>query len=254
MKRKLTLVFCAAGSIAVFGVAAAPGTAFGNTCERRSTSSLFHYSSEAACEYRPIPGFIEMWLPSGGEWILKQAAAWKAAGITVTGPTSLSEKATSGTYVFKFELGSSKIKTTCTEATVHSGNLEAEGTLTIDVHLSECTVNEPSNCTVEQPINIGTIKGELGSSSKAEFYPDEGEVFTDLTYTGSSCAVKGSYPVRDGQACKLDSKIETEEKIHSMTCGASEGDLRVGCGSAAFESTAIDLVLEGEKIYRTEGV
>jgi|ERR1700691_1150803 len=251
MKRKLALIFCAAGSIAAFGVTATPDPAFGNTCEKRTPSSLFHYSSQAACEFRPIPGFIEMWLPSGGEWILKQAAAFVAAGTTVTEPIALAEKATTGTYVLKTG-GNTKV--TCTAATVRSGHLEAEGTLTVDLHLSECTVNEPSSCTVEQPINIGTIKGELGSPSKAEFYPDEGAVFTDITYTGSSCGVKGSYDVDYGQACTLDSKIETEETVHSMTCGASDGDLRVGCGSATFESTAIDLVLEGEKIYKTAAV
>src|ERR1700722_4020506 len=198
MKRKLILV-CAAGSIAVFGIAAAAGPAFG-ACEKRTPSSLFHYSSQAECEYRPIPGFIEMWLPSGGEWILTQAALFEAEGIAVNEPVSLAEKTTSGTYVLKAALGGGNAKVTCTTATVRSGHLEAEGTLTVSLHLSECTVNEPSGCTVEQPISIGTLKGELGSPSDAEFYPDEGAVFTNLTFTGSSCAIKGSDQVTYGQA------------------------------------------------------
>jgi hypothetical protein len=251
MTKRLACWFCATSSVAVFLIVAVPATSFGGTCIKKTPSSLFHYSSQATCEFKPIPGFLEMWLPSGGEWILGEFVAWRVGGVELTGSEAIKEKATEGTYIIRGEVGSVKTKTTCTLATVLSGDLEAEGTTTANLDFSECTVNEPANCTIEQPINLKAINGDMPTAKKVEIYPKEGEVWAELSYTGSSCGAKGSYKLTGGQACELDAKIETEEAIHSMTCATTGSDLSMACKGAMMESTAIDFELEGGKKYRS---
>lgn len=194
---------------------------------------------------------MEMWLPSGGDWILAESVPWHVGGVELTGSEAIKEKATEGKYVLNGEVSGVKTKTTCTLATVLSGDLEAEGTATVNLDFSECTVNEPASCTIEQPINLKPINGDMPTAKKIEYLPKEGEVFAELSYVGSSCSAKGNYKLVGGQACELDSKIETEEAIHSMTCATSGSALSMACKGAMLETTAINFELEGEKKYRS---
>lgn len=250
--KRLTYFFCTTLSVGALAFVATPGTSLGATCESRSPSSLFHYSSQAVCELEPLPPFFTMTLPDSGSWILSAFANWVAGGKTVTEPIALKERATEGTFVIKGEVSSVKTKISCTLATVLSGHFETEGTSTANIDFSECTVNEPASCTVGQPISLKTVKSELPTTAKIEFYPGEGEVFAELSYAGSSCSAKGNYPLTGGQACALDSKIETEETLHSITCATTGSNLKMACKGAMLETTAIDFELEGEKAYRTK--
>src|SRR5580692_1084595 len=108
MTKRLASFLCAAVSVAAIGMAAAPQSSFG-ACVRVTPSSLFHYSTQSLCEYRPLPGVFEMEFPFGGEWILSGVSVWWSGGSLVTASIALKEKTTKGTYVIKGEVGSGKI-------------------------------------------------------------------------------------------------------------------------------------------------
>jgi hypothetical protein len=254
IKRLLFLlcVLCVTTSVAAVCVATAPQIAFGGTCEKIGPNKKFNYKTEAECEKEFIPGVFDMYFPTEGEWVLKIKAAFAAGGHEVSEPLAFKEKVTTGTYVMKGEVSGVKTKITCTSATALSGHLEEEGTATANIKFSECTVNEPASCTVEQPITLSTVDGDLPTTTRIEFYPKESETFATLSYLGSSCSAKGSYKLTGGQACALDAKIETEEAIHSITCATTGSNLNMACAGMTLETTAIDFELEGGKTYRTE--
>jgi hypothetical protein len=104
------------------------------------------------------------------------------------------------------ELALAPAKITCTHANGEAklineevgGVMQTKGQEGGFVNFTTCTVHEPLNCTVKEPIvakgssitktNLGASGNEMG----LEFKPPAGStVFTEITFEGASCGLKG---------------------------------------------------------------
>lgn len=123
--------------------------------------------------------------------------------IELTNQGTKNETKESSILTLKSTLAKVETHTDC--STVNgSGTIENSGTKTdhkvagtITLEVSNCTVTKPAKCTVKEPIvwkatymgvdQLGAGKNEMG----IEFTP-EGKNFTEITFEGAECALKGS--------------------------------------------------------------
>lgn len=82
--------------------------------------------------------------------------------------------------------------------TEEGGGMHAGGE--VSIQLSGCTVPKPANCSVNNPITyVGTFKTyQKGSEMGVEFAPmgGGGGTFTQITFTGTKCALAGTFAVK----------------------------------------------------------
>jgi hypothetical protein len=171
-------------------------------------------------------------------------------------------------FVLKGELALAPSKITCTHANGHSrlknetpGGVgtemvvkgeekrDAAGTLPSFVNFTTCTVNEPLNCTVKEPIvsegssitktNLGTGKNEMG----VEFKPPNGSTtFAEITFEGASCGLKGQKFKVQGTAIGTGRRGSTEAVTSSgatleFTGEMTKSTLKLGGKPAELEGT-----------------
>lgn len=184
------LLFCA---LAAPGASAAHisenTTAF--TCVKGGGSLDF---SDAHCDVTTTPGkgeYGHVLIPEG------------KTEIEVTNEKTANKTTESAVFTLKSTLSGILTHTDCSTATgtgtiensTTGKNHKVSGTLNLNV--TNCTVTKPAKCSVKEPIvwevNFTGVD-ELNGAEKnmgLEFAPPAGKNFTEITFEGAECALKG---------------------------------------------------------------
>jgi hypothetical protein len=158
-------------------------------------------------------------------------------------------------FVFKVELALAPARITCTHANGEAklineevgGVMQTKGQEGGFLNLTTCTVQEPLNCTVKEPIvwemnsitrtNINT--NEMG----VEFKPPAGSTaFASITYEGASCGLKGKTFKVEGTMIATGRRGSTEAVTSSgatleFTNAMTKTTLKTGGKPAELEGT-----------------
>jgi hypothetical protein len=109
---------------------------------------------------------------------------------------------------------------------------------------TNCTVLEPANCTVKEPIATNQVKGELVNTPVEDAFTPEGTTeFAKITLEGANCGVSGTGTVEGKQTCKLPS-AGTELVVHEVLCETSGSALKFFGAAATFGGPAVNVELE----------
>jgi hypothetical protein len=174
--------------------------------------------------------------------------------------------------VFKSKVGLTKTEIECltvkgegtftnqeSEKGVHSGTGKAS------IKFSECTVKQPLKCTVSEPIvasgtgapveGLGPGSNEMGGEVKGS---GAEETFTEVTYTGAECSLKGKTFKIKGSAIATSGPT-TESSQTGKSTGATAvytpknemQKLKLGIEPAEFTSIGTALVTGGSPLSGT---
>jgi hypothetical protein len=116
-------------------------------------------------------------------------------------------------------IGEAEVIVKC-KADTFTGELEEGGASKGKVIFEKCSVgNKKETFTKCEVPNIEfKFKDQLvGSPIEDEFKPASGTTFVEITIKGTSCIIKGTYPVTGTQICKLPSG-ETFKVDHTIEC------------------------------------
>jgi hypothetical protein len=174
-----------------------------------------------------------------------QAHEYKVEGSPLAGEKPFTVNST-GTFVLKGKPLGVNTTITCT-AVKGSGTLKAAGASNAALEFSSCTVTQVKNCGVSEPIPV-TVGDQLIGLGEDEFKPESGTTFTEVTLTGTSCSVKGTYKVEGSQVCEISSP-GTEAVSHSLSCSETRSSLTLGGRVATFKSTGIPIELTSKEKY-----
>jgi hypothetical protein len=255
------LFFCA---FAAQGASAAGTTAF--TCVPNGGNKDF---SDAHCDTEVPAGtgsFGHVLIPAGLTYVHLNNAKTKNA-TTEAEPFVLKGKA----FLVKNQItcttanGEAKLKNeeVAGEMVVkgeekQAGEPESMGT----VSYTGCTVQEPANCTVKEPIvaggssitrtNLGAGKNEMG----VEFKPRAGKAFTEITFEGASCGIKGLTAKVEGTAIATGGRGSTNAVTSSgatlvFTEAMTKETLKFG-GEPASVSGKLTVSMANESTGATE--
>jgi hypothetical protein len=143
------------------------------------------------------------------------------------------------TAILKSEIGTTKIYIDC-QKTTFTGKLETQGKSSSTIKYEECKLYEEatgkviSNCKVEN-ITATVLDKLIGTTGaiEDEFEPKEGGEFTKITITGTSCVLKGTFPVKGTQRCSLPN-AEAHLVEHEINCKESGSNLEFGGKRATY--------------------
>jgi hypothetical protein len=124
--------------------------------------------------------------------------------IEVTNKETANATKEAAIFTLKSFLAGSKTHTDCNTAT-GTGTIENSTTTgknhrvsgTLNLNVTNCTVTEPANCKVKEPIvwevNFTGVDGLNGAEGNMglEFVPPAGKNFTEITFEGEKCGLKG---------------------------------------------------------------
>ena len=134
---------------------------------------------------------------------------------------------------------------------IFSGTIEAGGASKGEIKFTECTVPTAAKCKVTEPIEFSfndlLVGPEPGVEDEFKGVKENAKkeiIFVEITLTGAECLLKGSYPVKGTQTCKLPGG-ETPGKEHTIECTPAGSKLKLGTEEAKFTST--------EKVKLTSG-
>jgi hypothetical protein len=145
-------------------------------------------------------------------------------------------KGTSGTSILKGKVLGSEIEIVCSKDTF-SGTLEKEVKTKGTVLFEECKAEKISNCTVPNiTFKFKDKLVELSGALADEFEPSSGTTFVEIELAGTSCTLKGKYPVTGTQVCELP-KGEEELAVHEIDCTTAGSHLTFASEPATFSST-----------------
>ncbi len=108
---------------------------------------------------------------------------------------------------------------------------------------TDCAVAKPANCSVEEPI-LGNFTGKTidTPTDKVLFIGSKvsvttKELFAEISYLGSSCALKGDiFPIHGQQYCEGLAGILTLKILQTLECRATESSLKLGAEPATYEN------------------
>jgi hypothetical protein len=157
-------------------------------------------------------------------------------------------------FVLKGELSLAPARITCTHANGEAKikNEEVGGVMQVKgenggfLNLTTCTVQEPLNCTVKEPIVwqfASTTKTNINTNEMGvEFKPAAGSVFTEITYEGASCGLKGKTFKVEGSMIATGRRGSTEAVTSSgatleFTNAMTKSTLKLGGKVAEVEGT-----------------
>jgi hypothetical protein len=146
---------------------------------------------------------------------------------------------TSGVSKLEAKIGGAALRIECANGK-GSGLLEALGAGKGLSELSTCSVTEPANCTVSQPIlvkGVGQLSTGMMPATGLVTGAAGAEEFTTLTVAGTGCSVPGSYQVTGLQTVELP-KGEESLVEHEVVAKKAGSKLKLGVESASFSSTA----------------
>lgn len=141
--------------------------------------------------------------PEKGRYAHVPIEAGKTTEIEVTNKNTSNSTLEAATFTLKSILFGAQTHTDCSTAS-GTGWIEnsttgkdhrVSGTMALNV--TNCTVTKPANCKVKEPIEWKlTFNGvdELNGAEKnmgLEFAPDGGGNFTEITFEGEKCSLKG---------------------------------------------------------------
>lgn len=174
------------------------------------------------------------------------ASAYEYAleGKAVTEATSA--EGTSGHTLVASKVGTVEVRIECTEDSLTS-TFEVSGTGKGTILFKNCTATKPANCTTSSIIEA-KIKSELiesgGNPVEALTGAGAEEELANITLTGGSCSITGTYALTGEQICELP-KAGEELAEHELVCKKSGSKLKFGSEGASFSST--------EKVKITSG-
>jgi hypothetical protein len=136
--------------------------------------------------------------------------------------------------VLKSKVGLTSTEITCQSASGQGTfkneepvNKQHGGSGSGSTNFTECTVNKPAKCTVKQPISVkvkgvpveklGAGANEMGGEVKGS---GEGETFTEITFEGEECSLKGKTFKVSGSAI-VTSGPTTESSQTGKSTGAT---------------------------------
>jgi len=175
-------------------------------------------------------------------------------------------------------VGGGKVTITCTvvknktaNSTLHNVEpVAGQHTFTgvAETEFTKCTVTELKNCTVKEPVvskaNVHGVEGMEGPNKEANAMGSEfigsgaNETFTEITFEGASCAVKGTtFPVK-GKVVATNGPLATskQDDPHSgatlvFTNANAMEELTLGGKTATFTLTSTVTMAGGEPISLT---
>jgi hypothetical protein len=118
------------------------------------------------------------------------------------------------------------------------GKIETGGKSEGEIKFRECSTNL-EHCAVVEPIVFKFTDQLLLTSGieEDEFKATKAnETFVEITLEGTSCALKGTHPVKGSQTCPLPNGEEPLIE-HEITCTSAGSKLKFGSEAATFEST-----------------
>lgn len=189
-------------------------------------------------------------------FILSAVAAFAVSAVAAAGATAaeyfVEGKAVTTAVPFEGASGVSKLKTkllgeelviTCKKDAL-SGDLEAAGASSGEIDFEECGAGnskEPfSSCevpTIKSKIVDQLITHE--GTIEDEVKPATGETFVEIVLKNKgerTCLLKGSYPVKGTQTCKLPNG-ETSKVEHKIECRPTGSNLTFNDEPATYEGT-----------------
>jgi hypothetical protein len=155
-------------------------------------------------------------------------------------------------FVLKGELALAPAEITCTSANGEAklineevGVMQTKGQEGGFVNFTGCSVQKPANCTVKEPIvakGSSVTKTNINTNEMGlEFKPPSGStVFTEITFEGASCGLKGKTFKVEGTAIATGSRGSTEAATSSgatleFTNAMTKSTLKLGGKPAEVE-------------------
>jgi hypothetical protein len=180
---------------------------------------------------------------------------------TTNGKTK-NETKESAPVVLKGTAGGAATEIVCTTVkgtgiltNVGGGVMQVEGEK-LEAKYSSCTVQKPAKCVVKEPIelknltaisriSLGASKNEMGG----EYKPEAGKPFTEISYEGAECGLKGTKLAIEGTAIATGSAGSTETTTYSggtslFTNSMTKETLTFGGKAAEFSSTGTAVMKE----------
>jgi hypothetical protein len=143
---------------------------------------------------------------------------------------------TSGISTIHTEITTIKVVIICKKDKV-KGEIEKAAKSKITGKLEECSIEGVATCTVTASevkislFSVGTLVSE-GQIKEAE----EGKPWTEVTISGGSCVLKGTFLLTGTQTCKLPGG-ELSAITHEIECTPAGSVLKFGTKTATFENT-----------------
>lgn len=172
------------------------------------------------------------------------ASEYFVEGKQVTEATNV--EGTSGHSLLASKVGAVEVKVECAKDT-ETGTVEAGGKGSATLDLKECSVTKPANCSIPALIE-GKLKSKLAgvSGSEDEFEPvTSGGAITEVTISGASCSIVGTYALTGSQTCELP-EIGVEKKEHEIVCKKAGSKLKFGLEPASFSSVEMIKLVSGK--------
>jgi hypothetical protein len=125
-----------------------------------------------------------------------------------------------------------------------SATLEKEGKSKGEVTFEECKMVGSEFAACEVPNIKFNFKDKLVAGPEDEFEPTSGTTFVEIRI--DSCALKGTYPAKGTQICKLPNAGQAKI-VHELECTPAGSSLTLGKEKAEFTSTEkVHLVSEAD--------
>lgn len=125
-----------------------------------------------------------------------------------------------------------------------TATLEKEGKSKGEVTFEECKMVGSEFATCEVPNIKFSFKDKLVAGPEDEFEPTSGTTFVEIRI--NTCALKGTYPAKGTQICKLPNAGQAKI-VHEVECTPAGSSLTLGKEKAEFTSTErVHLVSEAD--------
>jgi hypothetical protein len=119
---------------------------------------------------------------------------------------------------------------------------EKDGASTGKITFTNIVVVKPAKCKVKEPV-VATFTDQLSKTPgpPTDLFTGAGgleETFTELTFEGAECALKGNvFKVKGTQRVSFDAAIENPQEFHEVIATAAGSNLKLGPNAATFEAT-----------------
>jgi len=185
-----------------------------------------------------------------GHWAFCWEASLAGVGLQeLTGEEEVTLTQVAGVEaLLEAKFGESIVHIECTSTSAVNGVVHQADPLkeppfaTGAIDFNTCTLLPPlsEKCTIPALIETKAllaqnVSPEGETKPEVEFKPAEGEIFTEITFSGEKCPtiIKGKQPVKGSQICIWE-KPEVDLIDHNLACEESGSKLKLGTNAATF--------------------